>query len=201
MPAKRLFKILFFGISLLLVSPAILLARIEQYASGSETVFALFAQLLSLVPGKPGNFLRSAYYFGALERCSWEVDIGFGSILTHRGSRVSRNVSTGSFCVIGHANIGDDVRMGSRVSIPSGKRQHLDETGQLSDATNYERVSIGAHCWIGEAAVIMANVGESCIVSAGAIVIHAIPADSIAGGNPAAVIKPLAKPQSNELGK
>jgi acetyltransferase-like isoleucine patch superfamily enzyme len=192
MKARRALKCAIFGAAVLLVSPAILLARLEAAAGKSEVIFTLFAQLLALLPGKPGNYLRSGYYFGTLTRSSWEIDIGFGSHFTHRDCRLDANVSTGSYCVIGHVSIERNVRLASRVSIPSGKRQHLDQAGNLSSGTVYEQVSIGRDSWIGEGALIMADVGEGCIVSAGAVVVYAVPPMSVVGGNPAKVLKSLA---------
>jgi acetyltransferase-like isoleucine patch superfamily enzyme len=103
--------------------------------------------------------------------------------------RLARNVSMGVYCVIGHATIGAGTRLASRVSVPSGKRQHLDDAGSLSDDNRFERVTIGPGCWIGEGAILLADVGERCIVSAGAVVIKPVGAGCVVGGNPARVLK------------
>jgi len=193
--ARRLLKALAMAVGLMLVAPLLLLAWLEKSCSRSEEVFTGCAQLLALVPGLPGVLLRGAYYFGTLARCSWEVRLGFGSHLTHRGARLGARVSTGSFCVIGHAEIGDDVMMASRVSIPSGKRQHLDEQGRLSSsAARFDTVRIGSHSWVGEGAIIMADVGAWSIVSAGAVVVTEMPQRALIGGNPAKVIRSMDAP-------
>ena len=191
MPLRRTFKVIAFGFSLLLTCPLIIFAWFEKVISSSESAFVGFGQLLSLVPGVLGIYLRGAYYFGTLSQCSWETHIGFGSFFTHREACVGSNVSTGSYCVIGQARIGRDVRLASRISIPSGKRQHLDDQGRLSAETKYDQVVIGNGCWIGEGAIIMDNIGEESIVSAGAVVIKAMPGFSLIGGNPARVLKTL----------
>lgn len=189
MPPLRAIKTVAFAICLILVSPLILLARLEQHLWDGEAWFGLLAQLLAPVPGLPGGYLRGAYYFGTLKQCSWETRVGYGSIFTHRGGSLGERASMGAYCVIGHANIGAGAMIGSRVSIPSGKRQHLDDNGELSPDTRYDVVTIGPHTWVGEGAIIMADVGERCIVSAGAVVIKAMPSHSVIGGNPARVIK------------
>lgn len=190
--AKRALKYLVFGIAVVAVSPAILLVRIEGLPGRSEGVFTFFAQLMALIPGKPGTYLRATFYFGTLARSSWEIDLGFGSLCMHRKCHLEANVSTGNYCVLGHVALERNVRLASRVSIPSGKRQHLDPEGNLSADTFYEQVTIGHDSWIGEGAIILADVGNGCIVSAGAVVVHPVPAMSIAGGNPAKVLRSLA---------
>lgn len=54
-------------------------------------------------------------------------------------------------------------------------------------------VKIGAGCWVGSAAVVMADVGEGSVIGAGAVVTKAIPAMVIAGGIPAKVLKTRAE--------
>jgi acetyltransferase-like isoleucine patch superfamily enzyme len=152
----------------------------------------MFAQLLAPFPGLPGTYLRGAYYFGTLDGCSWETHVGFGSIFTHRGGALAPRVSMGSYCVIGHVRIGTETMIGSRVSIPSGKRQHLDDIGNLVAATRYDTVCIGERTWVGEGAIIMASVGSDCIVTAGAVVTQEMPGRALIAGNPARVIRELA---------
>lgn len=179
-----------FRVCLVLVSPLVAVSWLEKRTTGGEQAFTFLAQFLALVPGYPGACLRGAYYFGVLDSCSPETHIGFGSIFVHRSVSVGRWASTGSYCVFGHVSLGDSVMIGSRVSVPSGKRQHLREDGALSpDQGHYDQVTIGSGSWIGESAVVLASVGERCIVSAGAVVTHAVPNDCLVAGNPARVIR------------
>jgi acetyltransferase-like isoleucine patch superfamily enzyme len=189
--ARQLLKRLVFGASLVVVSPMILAAWIEDKVIKGDTVFVFLTQLLALIPGAVGTHLRGAYYYGTLEQCSWQVHVGFGSVFTHRGASVGPYVSIGMYCVIGHARIGDHVVMASRISIPSGRRQHLDGSGKLSSQPRFESVTVGRGSWIGEGAIIMANVGERCIVSAGTVIINEMPGASLLAGNPAAVVRAL----------
>ena len=188
---KRIIKLTVFCIALLLVAPLLLLTVLEGLSRRGSGIFRTCAQLVAIVPGPVGDYVRAAYYFGALESCSWETHIGFGSLFTRREARVGKNVSSGNYCVFGHASIGAGARIASRVSIPSGKRQHLDDQGQLSDESFFTRVSIGPDVWIGEGATILADVGERSIVSAGAVVIDAMPGGYIIAGNPAKPLKPV----------
>jgi virginiamycin A acetyltransferase len=188
---RRLLKRLVFGLCFVVLSPLLALTWLEKVLTRSEVVFGLLSQALALVPGLPGVWLRAPFYFVALERSSWEIHVGFGSIFTHRGAVLGRNVSMGSFCVIGHATIGDGCMMASRISIPSGKRQHLDESGQLTATPRFARVTIGERTWVGEGAIIMADVGRECIVSAGAVVVKEMPDACLIAGNPAQAVRPL----------
>jgi len=53
-------------------------------------------------------------------------------------------------------------------------------------------VTIGADCWIGAAAIIMADVGAGSTIGAGSVVSRPIPPRSVAVGSPARVIKTVA---------
>lgn len=187
---KHLKKALFSS-AFLLASPLILLAWIEKKLSRSELIFISLGQFLALFPGMIGSYLRAAYYFALLERCSWEIHVGFGSYFSHRAAELGANVSMGGYCIIGTASIGEGVMMASRVSIPSGKRQHVDAAGKLCSTTTLERVSVGRNSWIGEGAIILADVGSSCIVSAGTVVTTQAPDGYLIAGNPGKLIKEL----------
>lgn len=188
-------KLLAFGLFALLVSPLVVATWLEKRLTAGGQLFAFCAHLLALLPGLPGTYARGAYYFGVLDDCSWETHVGFGTVFTHRAATLRRGASLGCYCVIGHADIGAGVMMGSRVSVPSGKRQHLDESGGASSAVrHFDRVSIGDGSWIGEGAIVLADVGSRCIVSAGAVVTAAVADESTVGGNPARVLRPRGEP-------
>lgn len=193
MSVRRFLKRLVFGASLVVTSPLILAAWLEKRIGAGEGVFVGLSQFLALIPGYVGTCLRAAYYYASLEKCSWEIHVGFGSIFTHRGASLGPNVSMGAYCVIGHADIGGGAMLASRISIPSGKRQHIDESGRFSSTPRFDRVAIGSGCWIGEGAIIMADVGANSIVSAGAVVVNEMPAACLLAGNPARVIKELTR--------
>jgi len=197
MSARQFLKRLVFGTCLIVVLPIIFAVWIEDRLKG-DTIFVFLNQLLALIPGLIGTYLRGAYYHRALDKCSWQVHVGFGSLFTHRGASVGKCVSMGAYCVIGHACIEDHVLMASRISIPSGRRQHVDESGRLSSEPRFENVRIGSGSWIGEGAIIMANIGDHCIVSAGAVVVNDIPRTSLVAGNPAIVVRALS-PDANGL--
>jgi len=189
--AKNLLKRLAFAVAFLLVSPLALLSWCETRLSKSDALFTTIAQILALVPGIIGSYFRSAFYATTLRRSSWEVYIGFGSYFSNRGASLESRVYIGAYCIIGTVNMGEGATVASRVSIPSGKRQHLDDAGNFTSAPRFDRVRIGAKTWIGEGAVVLSDVGSSCIVSAGAVVLKEVPDGCLVGGNPAKIIRKL----------
>jgi acetyltransferase-like isoleucine patch superfamily enzyme len=50
-------------------------------------------------------------------------------------------------------------------------------------------VTIGEDTWVGNCAIIMANIGKKCIIGAGSVVTKDIEDYSIVVGNPAKVIR------------
>lgn len=154
---------------------------------GTEEVFSFSAKLLSLIPGRLGQYSRAAFYKMTLAECHYDLMVGFCSYFAHPTARVGRRVGTGSFSIIGTVDIDDDVMIASRVSIMSGKYQHLDPdaTDQRSKSPKYERVRIGSGSWLGEGCIVMASIGSRCIVSAGSVVTKPMPDAMTAIGNPA----------------
>jgi acetyltransferase-like isoleucine patch superfamily enzyme len=90
------------------------------------------------------------------------------------------------------ADIGADALVGSGVHILSGKRQHrFDDISRPIRLQGGERtmVRLGADVWVGNGAIILADVAAHSIVAAGSVVVDPIPEWSIAAGNPARVIR------------
>jgi acetyltransferase-like isoleucine patch superfamily enzyme len=181
--AKRLIQALFMAYSF----PAALLCGFGS----SQILFTFFAQALAILPGFFGSFARAAFYRMTLERCSIDVVIGLGSYFSRRGAIVGQNVSIGSYCIIGRAEIGARSQISSHVEIPGGRSQHIrGANGRLSDTVEEsERLIIGEDCWIGASAVVMGNIGSQSTVGAGSVVVRDIPSRVVAVGAPAKVIE------------
>ena len=171
------------------------LALIPALLSGfgrNETVYALFAQAVALAPGILGDYLRIAYYRLTLRECALNSRIQFGSFFAHPQAKVGHGVYVGSYCVLGKTEIGDRTQISSGVHILSGRRQHARSSdGQIlgSASGEFTSVSIGADCWIGAAAIVMADVGAGSTIGAGSVVVKPIPESSVAVGSPARVVK------------
>jgi acetyltransferase-like isoleucine patch superfamily enzyme len=182
---KHLIKAGLTALCITLTFPFWGIANLEKRLFRGDVFFRSFGQLLSLIPGLPGSFVRRGYYLGALENCAWEFHIDIGSFFAHRDVVVGHKAVIGAFSILGCVNLGREVLVASRVSITSGKNQHLDKEGNVVKEQTLEQVSIGEESWIGEGAVVMGNVGERCIISAGSVVTKDAPDDIIAVGNPA----------------
>jgi acetyltransferase-like isoleucine patch superfamily enzyme len=152
-----------------------------------ETVFSFFAQACALVPGIVGSYVRVAYYRMTLRSCARECQIGFGSFFAHPQTTVGQFVGVGPYCIIGYANIGAGTMIGPAVQILSGAQQHKrDPQGRLTDeGRRYVEIVIGEHCWIGASSVVLADLGDRSTVAAGSVVLTAVRAGIVVGGNPA----------------
>lgn len=153
-----------------------------------QVLFTFFAQALANLPGLPGSLVRAAFYCMTLKDCSIDVSIGLGSYFSRRQAIVGRNVSIGSYCVIGQMKIGARSQISSHVEMPGGRVQHIrDQQGRLSDTVEgrNDLLEIGEDCWIGAGAIIMANVGAQSTIGAGSVVVHNVPSGVVAVGSPA----------------
>ncbi|TYZ29836.1 acyltransferase [Selenomonas caprae] len=115
---------------------------------------------------------------------------------------IGDRVSVGEYVHIGCNHsvvIGNDVLMGSKIYITD--HNHGVYSGENPDSpecppanrnlTEGESVEIGDKCWIGEFVTILPGVkiGEGSIIGSHSTVTHDIPAETIAVGSPARVVK------------
>ena len=126
-----------------------------------------------------------------LNSCGKDCFIEFGTWFSHRDVDVGSKVYIGARCIIGMAEIGDNVLIGSNVDILSGKNQHefenLDRPINEQGGT-FETIRIGEDCWIGNRSIVIADIGSGSVIGAGSVVVNEVPTLSVAVGNPARVI-------------
>ncbi len=185
---KSILKSLVHGLFLALTFPLALLSGFGRF----ESIYLIGAQSLALIPGLPGDYARIAWYRMTLTQCAPGSRIQFGSFFAHPQARVGRGVYIGSYCVLGKTSIGDRTQIASAVQILSGGRQHArDREGRIlgSEEGAFETVAIGADCWIGAGAIVMAKVGDGTTIGAGSVVTVPVPPGCVAVGSPARVIK------------
>ncbi len=159
-----------------------IIARAHRICAGMNTgycppdrVRSLFAELTETEPDE------------TLRICP-PLHVGFGKNL-----RVGKNVFFNTGCTIidrGGVTIGDDTFLGPNVSLittnhglaPSERRSTVSKP-----------IVLGKNVWIGAGAIVLPGVtiGDNSVVGAGAVVTRNIPANTVAAGNPACVLRSL----------
>ncbi len=189
---KRALKGLANAMALVLVLPVFVLYRLAALVLGREKAFPGWSQAFSLLPGLTGVYLRRAFYRLTLRRCAADCCLCFGTVFSHSTAEVGRNVYVGLYCVLGDVRLEDDVLLGSQVSVMNGGEQHgmerLDVPVREQPGT-WARVTIGRDSWVGDRAVVLADIGCHCVIGAGSVVTKPIPDYAIAVGSPARVVR------------
>lgn len=188
-------------VGMLVVALPVVTARLEALLTDREEFFVFWSQTLALVPGLPGKYLRKCYYKLTLRAFPLSSEVGFLSHFTHRNAEVGERVYVGSETHLGTITIGEGAQIGSRVSVLSGKNQHqFGPDGRLTPCgpESLQPVRIGEETWIGEGALIMADVGNRCIVAAGSVISLPIPDGCLVGGNPARYVRRVWPPASTD---
>lgn len=193
---RKILKAFFNLISQIIVLPFAISCKAEEWfvSRHSETIFHICTNIIALLPGMPGVFLRRAFYSLTITHCSINCHIGFGSLISHRDVTIGDSVYIGNYSMFGSCILSDHCLIGSRVSVLSGKSVHtIDEKGMWSPFSPEKMVQIrlGTNVWAGEGAIIMADVGDGCVVGAGAVVTSLIQPHSVVAGNPARIIRSL----------
>ncbi len=133
--------------------------------------------------------------------------LGSGEILIQaraRGSRIS--IGTGtlisnnlSIIAMKSVEIGERCQIGDLVSILDCDFHEIDPTARLSSHGTTEPVAIGTNVWLGSRVMILKGVriGENTVVAAGSVVTRSLPANVVAAGVPAKVIREIKQPSKN----
>lgn len=189
---KQLLKDVAHGISTVCLTPAMVSFHVRAWFLGRDRALQGSTQALAVLPGLLGQYLRRAFLTRVLAECHPSCCIEFGVLFSRAGARIRENAYIGPRCHIGLADIGKDVMLAAGVHVPSGARTHgtddasvpmREQEGQL------QMVTIGEGAWIGEAAVVLADVGRHAVVGAGAVVTKPVPDHVVAVGVPAKVIR------------
>lgn len=118
-------------------------------------------------------------------------------VIANKGTGISigNNSAIGAQSFLGGQGgilIGNDVIMGPQVKIFSENHNYLQSDVIIRKQGESRRgVTIGNNCWIGAGATILDGVviGAGCVIAAGSIVNKSIPANSVAAGVPAKIIR------------
>lgn len=113
--------------------------------------------------------------------------------------KVSGQIRIGNYCLLcpgvrissaSKINIGENCMLASGVYVTDSDWHDIYNRLALGKT---EPVDIADNVWIGDSAIVCKglSIGENSIIGAGAVVVHSIPANCIAAGNPAQVVKHL----------
>ena len=112
--------------------------------------------------------------------------------------RLGRNVFINYHCIFldcAPIDIGNDVQLGPAVQLYTAQHP-LEADVRRSGLESAQPIRIGNDVWIGGGAVVLPGVtiGDRSVVGAGSVVVRSVPADCVAVGNPARVVRALASP-------
>lgn len=179
-------------VAAIVVSPFVLSYWIKSALLGRDRALEGSTQALAWLPGISGQYLRNAFLRSAIAECHPSATICFGTIFSRAGARIGANVYIGANCTVGLVQIERDVLIGSGVHLPSGAETHgtADICTPIREQPGIERlVRIGRGAWIGNAAVVMADVGHDTVIGAASVVTRPVAALVVAAGAPARVIR------------
>jgi acetyltransferase-like isoleucine patch superfamily enzyme len=174
------------------VAPLVVSFAVRARLLGRDRALLASTQLLALIPGLPGQYLRRAFLQHAIDSCHHTVVVEFGTILSRAGARLGEHVYIGPGCHLGLVHVEHDALIAAGVHIPSGGRTHGIADPSLpirEQPRNESLVRIGAGAWIGESSVVMADVGANSVLGAGAVVTRPLPSFVVAAGVPARILK------------
>lgn len=191
--ARRLARAAAEGLALATVAPQVARCALSRSIGegAHRAAFRAATQRASLWPGELGVLRRRALYQRTLRRCGDRLIVGFGTIFATPEIEIGDFVHIGGGGTVAHCTIGSDTLFGSGVMIMAGTRQHgIDrlDIPMRSQPGAFTEVAIGRDVWIGNGAIVAADVGDHAIVAAGAVVVKPVAPYAIVGGNPARVI-------------
>jgi virginiamycin A acetyltransferase len=176
------------AVALLLVAPMLATLPLRAALLGRDRAFQASCEWLSLVPGFLGQYLRRAFVAVAAAHCGPDVVFGTGTKLASAAARFDANAYVGPDCNLGWVHLERDTMLAAGVQIPSGPKTHGIERLDVPMREQpgiHVCVRVGEGAWIGNGAIILADVGPHAVVAAGAVVTDPIPAYAIVAGVPA----------------
>ncbi|WP_459889895.1 acyltransferase [Desulfothermus okinawensis] len=118
--------------------------------------------------------------------------IGFLTTFSDPRIKIGNGVYIGPKCDIGYVEIGKYTLIGTGVHIISGTKQHFFSRLDIpikEQGGDLKKIVIGEDVWIGNGAIVGANIGKGAVVGAGSVVMSSVPEYAIVGGNPAKILK------------
>lgn len=192
MPARSVFKQVARLLATIAIVPSLVSFRVRTLLVDRDRAFESSTHALALIPGLTGQYMRRAFLARTLRGCDASAVIAFGTVLSRADAWIGAHVYIGPHCDLGLVEIEHDALIAAGVHIPSGPYTHgtADLDVPIREQGGSERlVRIGAGAWIGNNAVVLADVGRGAIVGAGAVVTRPVPDHGVAVGVPARVVR------------
>ena len=185
---KAVLKSIAQGVAILVILPLLVTHWFAAILVSADTSLESHSQLLSLIPGITGSYLRVAFYRFALQHCDPSATISFGTLFSKTTAVIQRNVYIGPRCMLGDVTLEEDVLLGPAVQIPSGPTTHgfesLETPIRLQPGQK-RHITIGRDSWVGASAIVLADISAQCVVGAASVVTKATAPRSIVVGNSA----------------
>jgi len=114
-----------------------------------------------------------------------------------KGLKMGNNSAIGDFThfgATGGLTIGNDVIMGSYISFHSENHNYQNKTALIREqGVSHKGITIGNNVWVGAKVTFLdgSQVGDNCVVAAGAVVNGIFPNDVVIGGVPAKILKSI----------
>lgn len=186
-----------------------LLAPFERYLLASSRglmsrVRIFFYMQLGLKAGRRNRFetarcrrlaqIEIGSYNSFSAGCSlWPVNENYDGVRIRIGNNnyFNRNVMIDA---CGYVEIGDENMFGPDIYIADSNHTFGAGIAPHTQPMKVGQVKIGSRCWIGAKAIILKDVelGDGCVVAAGAVVTKSFPANSLIGGVPAKLLSSTA---------
>lgn len=188
---KAVLKRLGIAAARLSVAPQGLLYALLVPAAGRTRAFAWASQHAARWSGLWGAYRRRALLRLLGGRVAEDCHIEFGTLLSKPTAEIGPGAYVGAYCCLGDVRVGAKTMIADGVHVPSGAAQHgttRTDVPMADQPGRYDTIAIGADCWIGAAAVILADVGDHAVVAAGAVVTSPVEPYGIVAGVPAKLI-------------
>jgi acetyltransferase-like isoleucine patch superfamily enzyme len=195
--AKQIFGILRgFKLVFYLKNPRMaILGRGVRFFNSPKITFGKFLKLGDYVfisaLGKEGISIGNNVGIGAYSQVI--VSTSFNNLGQY--IKIGNNVGLGEFAYLGGAGgleIGDDCIIGQYLSCHPENHVARDLNIPIRfQGVTRKGIKIGKNCWVGSKVTVLdgVEVGDGCIIAAGAVLTKSFPSNVVIGGVPAKIIK------------